>query len=462
MSDPIAALRDLLSEARVLDQPEDLEHYGRDWTRQFPPAPLAVALPETIEEVQAVVRWAAGHKIALVPSGGRTGLSGGAVAMHGEVVLSLERMNRILGFDPVDRVLHVQAGVVTEALQQAARGHGLYYPVDFGSRGSSQIGGNIATNAGGIKVVRYGMTRDWVASLKVVTGRGELLELNRDLVKNATGYDLRHLVIGSEGTLGVVVEAGMRLTDPPPELQVMLMAVPDMDALMRIFEDIRGRLTLTAFEFLTAAALRHVLAQGGQRPFESEAPFYVLAEFEAPDAAAEEAALAAFEHAAAAGWVVDGVISQSQGQAAQLWHLREGITESIASRTPYKNDISVRISRVAPFMADMQALFDREYPDFEVVWFGHIGDGNLHIGVLRPEDMAMQAFTEACGCVTELLCGVLEKHGGSISAEHGVGLLKKPYLGHVRSEQDIALMRQVKAAFDPHGILNPGKIFDPA
>ncbi|MDA3913782.1 FAD-binding oxidoreductase [Oleiagrimonas sp.] len=460
MSDPIAALRELLSESRVLEQADDLEHYGRDWTRQFPPAPRAVVLPETVEEVQALVRWACAHSIALVPSGGRTGLSGGAVAMHGEVVLCMERMHRILDFDPVDRVLHVEAGVVTEALQQAAREHGLYYPVDFGSRGSSQIGGNIATNAGGIKVLRYGMTRDWVASLKVVTGNGDLLELNRDLVKNATGYDLRHLMIGSEGTLGVVVEAGIRLTEPPPELRVMLLAVPDMDALMRVFGVLRARLALTAFEFFTEQAMGHVLAQGGQRPFEGEAPFYVLAEFEAPDERAQEAALAAFETAADEAWVVDGVISQSQAQARQLWHLREGITESIAPHTPYKNDISVRVSRVAPFMADMQSLFDREYPDFEVVWFGHIGDGNLHIGVLRPEDMAMDSFTEACGRVTGLLCDVLEKHGGSISAEHGVGLLKKPYLDRVRSPHEIALMRQVKAVFDPHGILNPGKVFD--
>lgn len=460
MSDLIASLRQLLSADRILTDPADLEHYGRDWTRQYPPAPLAVALPETVEEVQALVRWAIGAGVAIVPSGGRTGLSGGAVAMHGELVVSLERMHAVGAFDPVDRTLTVEAGVVTETVQQAARDHGLYYPVDFGSRGSSQIGGNVATNAGGIKVIRYGLTRDWVAGLKVVTGTGELLDCNRGLVKNATGYDLRHLFIGSEGTLGLVVEATLRLTDPPRSPQVMVMAVPDMDAVMAVFAACREQLSLTAFEFFTDRALAHVLANGGKRPYDSESPCHVLVEYEAPGESETEAALAVFEKAAGEGWAVDGVMAQSEAQAADLWHLREGITEAIAPRTPYKNDVSVRVSRVVPFMADMQALFEAEYPDFEVVWYGHIGDGNLHISVLRPASMDMPDFVHACGRVTGMLCEVLKRHGGSISAEHGVGLLKKPYLGSVRTSKEIALMRQVKRVFDPHGILNPGKLFD--
>jgi len=398
--------------------------------------------------------------VAIVPSGGRTGLSGGAVAMHGELVVSFERMHRILGFDPVDRTLTVEAGVVTEAVQQAAREHGLYYPVDFGSRGSSQIGGNVATNAGGIKVIRYGLTRDWVAGLKAVTGTGELLDSSRGLVKDATGYDLRHLLIGSEGTLGLVVEVTLRLTDPPRSPQVMLMAVPDMPAVMQVFTACRESLSLTAFEFFSGKALAHVLANGGKRPYETDAPCHVLVEYEAPGEADTEAALAVFEHAAGEGWAIDGVMAHSEAQAADLWRLREGITESLAPHTPYKNDVSVRVSRVVPFLDDMQGLFAREYPDFEVVWYGHIGDGNLHVSVLRPRDMEMADFVRECGRVTELLCQVLQRHGGSISAEHGVGLLKKPYLHTVRSAREIALMRQIKQVFDPRGILNPGKLFD--
>lgn len=457
-ADRIHELVSLLSAERVLAAATDLEHYGRDWTRWWQPAPLAVALPETIAEVQALVRWAIEREVAIVPSGGRTGLSGGAVAAHGELVVSLERMHRIGEFSALDRTLTVEAGVVTETVQQVAREHGLYYPVDFGSRGSSRIGGNIATNAGGIKVIRYGMTREWVAGLKVVDGRGELLDLNRGLVKNATGYDLRHLMIGSEGTLGLVVEATLRLTDPPRDPRVMLLAVPAFDAVMRLLELMRARLRLTAFEFFTDKALHHVLAAGAQRPFDEDAPCYALVEYE-PEGD-DSAAMDAFEQGMQHHWLSDGVMAQSEAQARALWHLREGITESIAQCMPYKNDVSVRVSKLPAFLADMDVLFTHEYPDFEVVWYGHVGDGNLHVSVLKPDAMDADAFEHACERVTGLLCDVLEKHGGSISAEHGVGLLKKPYLSRVRSAAEIELMRQMKRVFDPHGILNPGKLFD--
>ena len=298
------------------------------------------------------------------------------------------------------------------------------------------------------------MTRDWVAGLKVVTGTGELLDLNRGLVKNATGYDLRHLFIGSEGTLGIVVEVTLRLTDPPPEQQVMVLALPRMDALMRVFASLRSSLRLSAFEFFTDRAMTHVLVHGAQRPFGAEAPFYALAEFDAD----EPAALAAFELLSEAGLVLDGVIAQSIAQASSLWRLRESITESIARYSPYKNDISVRVSRVPEFLADMDKLFAREYPHFEVVWFGHIGDGNLHISILKPDGMDVGAFNAECGRVTTLLCEVLKAHEGSISAEHGIGLLKRPYLASSRSESEIALMRGIKQVFDPLGIMNPGKL----
>ncbi len=458
-SQHVRELTDLLSPERVLVDAGDLAHYGQDWTRWWRPAPLAIVLPESIAEVQALVRWAVERRVAIVPSGGRTGLSGGAVAAHGELVVSLERMHHLGEFNPLDRTLTVEAGVITGNLQRAAREHGLFYPVDFGSRDSSQIGGNIATNAGGIKVIRYGMTREWVAGLKVVDGRGELHDFNRGLVKNATGYDFRHLLIGSEGTLGLVVEATLRLTDPPRDPQVMLLAAPGLEPVVNLLELMRGRLHLTAFEFFTHKAMRHVLAAGAQRPFDTDAACYVLVEFEAGDDG--EAAMAAFSQAMDKGWISDGVMAQSETQARELWRLREGITESIARHLPYKNDVSVKVSSLPAFLADADALFAREYPDVEVVWFGHVGDGNLHISVLKPESMDKARFEHICGHVTELLCGVLEHHGGSISAEHGVGLLKKPYLSHVRPRAEIDLMRQVKRVFDPHGILNPGKLFDP-
>ncbi|PZO08626.1 MAG: FAD-binding oxidoreductase [Lysobacteraceae bacterium] len=461
MTDPrLTSLQTAVPGLLIKTDPADLEHYGRDWTRRWTPAPLAIALPGTVDQVQAVVRWAFEHGVAIVPSGGRTGLSGGAVAAKGELVLSLERMNRVLGYDPVDNHLTVQAGTPLQVVQEAAQAQGLVYPVDFGSRGSCSIGGNIATNAGGIRVIRHGNTREWIAGLKLVTGTGELLDLGRGLVKNSSGYDLRHLAIGSEGTLGIVVEATLRLTQPLPAAQTLLLALPSFEAVMQVFAAFRARLDLQAFEFLTDIGLRHVLAHGGINPFETVYPYYVVTEYDAADEAQQAAGLAAFEHCLEQGWVLDGVQAASEAQAAQLWRLREGITEALARYRPYKNDISVRISALPVFLAKARTLLDEAYPQFEVVWFGHIGDGNLHINVLQPDGVSDGEFMAQCAKVTAVLADLLQQVGGSISAEHGIGLVKKDYLESTRTAAEITLMRGIRAVMDPKGILNPGKIFD--
>ena len=460
MDDVISDLRRALPDLRLLTEPQDLEHYGRDWTRRWTPAPCAIALPASVDEVVGIVRWARGHCVALVPSGGRTGLSGGAVAASGELVVGLERMNKVLAFDPVDRLLTVQAGMPLQLVQEAARSHGLQYPVDFAARGSCSIGGNIATNAGGIRVLRYGNTREWIAGLTVVTGAGDVLHLNNGLVKNSSGYDLRQLMIGAEGTLGIVVEAMLKLTAPPPQTQVMLLALPDFDAVLRAFAALRDGLRLEAFEFFTSVALKHVLAHGGQAPFAETYPFYAVVEYAHENEADEVAALSLFEQGLEKGWLLDGVIAGSQAQAEQLWRLREGITESLASYTPYKNDVALRISALPAFLSEAERLITDAYPQFEVVWFGHIGDGNLHINVLKPADLSQPDFVRDCERVTKLLADVLARHHGSISAEHGIGLVKKPYLIGTRSVEEVAVMQGIKRVLDPDGILNPGKIFD--
>lgn len=456
----IEGIRTFIEPIHVRTDAASALKYGRDWTRLHTPNPVAVVLPGTLDQVQRLVRYANEHQLALVPSGGRTGLSGAAVACQGEVVVSMERMNRILAFDPTDRSVTCEAGVITETLQQFAADQGLYYPVDFASRGSSQIGGNIATNAGGIKVVRYGLTRDRVSALKVVTGQGEVLELNRGLIKNASGYDLRHLFIGSEGTLGIIVEATLKLTRPPCEPVVMVLGVPDLGSIMSLYHSFRNRLELNAFEFFSERALGHVLAKGLHRPFQTEAPYYVLVEFDNPDGLHTDTALTLFEQGAEQGWLVDGVISQSHTQAQELWRLREDISESIAAHQPYKNDIALRIAKVPAFLAEADTLLRREYPDFEVLWYGHIGDGNLHINILKPTHLETAAFAKQCGTVSEHLFALLQQYGGSISAEHGVGLLKKPYLHYSRDATEIAYLRAIKQVFDPNRIMNPGKIFD--
>jgi FAD/FMN-containing dehydrogenase len=457
----LAALSEIVGEDWVKTDPADLQTYGTDWTRQFPVAPSVIVMPKTVAEVQAVVKLANEIPFKLVPSGGRTGLSGGAVATDGEVVLVLDRMNQILDFNAADRQVTCEAGVVTEQLQQFAERQGLFYPVDFASSGSSQLGGNVATNAGGIKVIRYGMTRSWVTGMKVVTGRGDLLDLNRGLTKNATGYDFRHLFIGSEGTLGIVVELTMALSAPPQDPAVLILGVEDMTQTMPVLEAFQNRLSLTAFEFFSEQALQHVIAEKNlARPFETASNFYALIEFEQRSEEDLEAAMALFEHCLEQGWIVDGTISQSLTQAESLWRLREDISETIAQFTPYKNDIAVRVSAVPQFLKDVDSLVREQYPEFEIIWFGHIGDGNVHLNILKPENLEAQLFFEQCGSVSNQVFSLVQQYGGSVSAEHGVGLLKKPYLNYSRDSQEIEYMRLIKQAFDPNGVLNPGKVFD--
>jgi len=453
------ALDERLSPRQVRRDADSLANWGRDWTRSFTVAPSAVVFPESVDDVVELVRLANADGLALVPSGGRTGLSGGAVAGNGEVVVSFDRMNRILDYDAADRLVTCEPGVVTQTLQDFAREQGLFYPVDFASAGSSQIGGNIATNAGGIKVIRYGLTRDWIAGLKVVTGTGEVLDLNRGLVKNATGYDLRHLFIGSEGTLGFVVEADVMLAAAPAPQLVMVLGVGRFRDLLAVLDHYQKTLTLSAFEFFSELALQKVTAHRElPRPLEDAAPFYALIEF---DESTAEAAMAAFEHCVNEGWVSDGVLSQSEAQAASLWQLREGISESIAGYTPYKNDLSVRISRMPEFLDDVDALVQENYPDFEVCWYGHIGDGNLHLNILKPGDMSQRDFFERCHHISPRIFAEVAARQGSISAEHGVGLLKRDFLSYSRSPAEIAAMRGIKGVLDPNGIMNPGKLFDP-
>ncbi len=456
----IDELKTLVEAGKVLTDADSLNAYGKDWTKHFAPAPSAIVFPKTIEQVQAIVRWANRHQVALVPSGGRTGLSAAAVAANGEVVVSFDYMNQILDLNLTDRTAVCQPGVVTEQLQNRAEESGLYYPVDFASAGSSQIGGNISTNAGGIKVIRYGMTRNWVAGLKVVTGKGDLLELNKDLVKNATGYDLRQLFIGAEGTLGFVVEATMRLERAPNNLTAMVLGTPDFDSIMPVLHAFQGKLDLTAFEFFSDKALAKILGRGDvPAPFETDCPFYVLLEFEASNEDVANDALATFEHCVEQGWVLDGVMSQSEQQLQNLWKLREYISETISHWTPYKNDISVTVSKVPAFLKDIDAIVAQNYPDFEVVWYGHIGDGNLHLNILKPDDLSKDEFFAKCATVNKWVFETVEKYNGSISAEHGVGMTKCDYLTYSRSPVEIDYMKAVKAVFDPNGIMNPGKIF---
>ncbi len=435
--------------------------YGRDWTRVHAPSAKAVAFPESTADVQRIVQWAMANRMWLVPSGGRTGLAGGAVASRGELVVSMDRMNQILELNAYDRFVRCQAGVVTEALQNHVRDAGFYFPVDFASRGSSHIGGNIATNAGGVNVVRYGMIREWVLSLEVVTGAGQILKLNRDLIKNNAGLDLRHLFVGSEGILGFITEASLRITNPPKEPQVLLLGIMDLSQSIEVLKRFQSALSVTAFEFFTDKALQYVLRAAPElaAPFKNSTSFYLLIEFEKDSDAAVDRALDEFEKLQGAGIVSEGALSQNETQFKSFWSYRERISESLSSYRPFKADISVRVSKVPEFIRQAEEELERISSTLEVVWFGHIGDGNLHINLLpQGTGQSAEEFKKECDRSSEPLFNLLASFEGSVSAEHGIGLLKKSLLPLSRSIEEIEIMRKLKEVFDPEGIMNPGKV----
>ena len=461
--DIIQELSAVLAPEQVAVDPASLETYGQDWNRFTPPAPTAIVFPRDTADVVAIVECARRCQFTLVPSGGRTGLSGGACATNGEVVVSMDKMNAISPVNLMDRTVTAGAGAITQNIQQAARDADLFYPVDFASSGSSQIGGNIATNAGGINVIRYGMTREWVAGLTVVTGKGEVLELNKGLMKNNTGLDFRHLFIGSEGILGFITEATLKLTAPPKDPTVLVLGLSDMSAIMAVLDRIQSTTPLLAYEFFSELAVSKVVDHAGvARAFETRTPFYALVEFERENDMTDAHVFDAVEQCMDEGWVIDAVMSQSVAQARALWRLREDISETISKWTPYKNDISSTVSKVPELLAAVDDVVHKNYPDWEVVWYGHIGDGNLHLNILKPENLQIEEFKERCNEVSTDIFDAIKTLGGSVSAEHGVGTLKAPYLDYSKSDSEIDAMRAIKAIFDPDGILNPGKVFSVA
>jgi FAD/FMN-containing dehydrogenase len=447
----------------VSREPGDLAEYGKDWTKVTPPAPSAITFPRTTDEVARILALCSAHGVGVVPSGGRTGLAGGALAANGEVVVSLSKMRRMDDVDLLGSTVRVQAGAVTEAVHRHVAPHGLTWPVDFASKGSSQVGGNIATNAGGVKVIRYGLTRNWVLGLQVVLASGEVLELNGALEKNNTGLDLRQLFIGSEGTLGIITEATLKLTRLPHALRVFLFGVRDLPAVLALFREARrAPFTISAYEFFTDKCLARLVRHRALRaPLAQPSSHYVLLELEEPAHAADDAfeswTTSLFER----GLIEDGTMAQHGAQAAELWALREGISESLsATGLPHKNDVSLPVAALEAFCAELDRVFVARYPGWEICVFGHIGDGNLHINVMKPDAMDKASFLAKTKEADRDLFALVKAHAGSISAEHGIGLLKKPYLSYSRAPAEIALMKAIKKTMDPKGILNPGKVLD--
>ena len=456
----VQRLRAALGDDAVAIDADSRASWGRDRTFLRPAAPCAIAWPRDTAGVQAVVRTCAALGVAIVPSGGRTGLAGGAIAGEGELVLSLARMDAISDVDAVGRTVKVQAGATNLAVQQACAPHGLQWPIDLASKGSATIGGNIATNAGGVRVIRFGHTRAWVLGLEVVTAAGEVISVGGALEKDNTGLDLRQLFIGSEGTLGIVTAATLKLAPLPGPAEVALLAIDALPVALTLLTAARQLpATVGAFEVLSDVCLDAVLGHRGvAAPFGphsagADAPWLVLIEVEPKGALDMPGWLA--ECLALPG-VRDAIWAVDARQRRSLWAYREDISESLAPRRPHKNDLAVPVAALPAFVDELLAWVGSRH-GWEIALFGHVGDGNLHVNALTPRhgpplDRAALAAADA-----EIFAMVV-RHGGSISAEHGIGLLKADHLQRQRGAAELAMMRAVKTALDPAGMFNPGKV----
>ena len=447
----------VVGEQNVRRAARDLQHWGVDWTKEFAPSPLVVVLPATRQELQEVVSYCYSQGLPYVPSGGRTGLVGGAVAPQGEVVISLARMNKVWEVSRTGMFAVVEAGVTTQQLQEAAAKAGVMFAINLAARGSSQIGGNIATNAGGTQFIRYGGMREQVLGLEVVLPDGRFLQLGSSLRKDNTGYDLKQLFIGSEGTLGTITSATLKLVSCPAKLTTMCFAVNAFDNVLRILEMCNlSAAILHTFEYFSYSAYRMVLqTHKGMKPlFKQKSKGMLLIELDGEQAVVEHFVTKIFKRQLA----VDGVVAQSETERQMLWSYRELITESLSTFALLKKgDVSISPPFIGTFLSTMrQRLRADAASDIETAVFGHIADGNLHINFASNNPQA-QARITAMDYKMHQLVGEMR---GSISAEHGIGLRKKGYLPLSRSPLEIEMMRLIKRGIDPRSTCNPGKIFD--
>jgi FAD/FMN-containing dehydrogenase len=464
----ISDLTRLLGPQGLLTAPEDLEPYVVDWRGVYRGKTAAVARPGNTREVAEVMKLCAQAGTPVVPQGGNTGMCGASVpdAGGGEIVLSLARMNRILDVDPLNNTLTAEAGCVLAAIQQAAADAGRLFPLSLGAEGSCQIGGNLSTNAGGVNVLRYGNTRDLVLGVEVVLPDGRIWNGLRGLRKDNTGYDLKHLFIGAEGTLGIITAVTLKLFPRPAANATAFMAVRDPEAALQLLALMRRHCNdrITAFELISRHSLelvwKHV--SNTRDPIAEPHPWYVLTEL--ADAGNEQALRAdletALEEALQQSLVDDAVIAENRSQAQALWHMRESIPEG-ARQEPvmvYRHDIAVAVGRIPEFIREAQAALEARFPGVRLICFGHLGDGNLHYNAYLPERLRSDAAARDAHDVTETVYDIVQRYGGSFSAEHGIGLSKVAELARYKDPVELDLMRTLKRALDPRGLMNPGKV----
>lgn len=463
----IRQLSDVVGAQAVLTAPEDITPYAVDWRKRYHGKPVAVVKPASTDEVAAVVGLCAANRTAIVPQGGNTGMVGGATPDETgtQLILNLSRMNRIRAIDLVNNTMTVEAGCVLASLQQASRDSQRLFPLSLASEGSCEIGGNLSTNAGGTGVLRYGNTRELTLGLEVVLASGEIWNGLRGLRKDNTGYDLKHLFIGAEGTLGVITAAVLKLFPLPTGRATAVVALETPRAALSLLSLLQARCgeRVTGFElfsdFCISLVAKHFPAY--KSPFKTAFPQYVLVELSDTRSAHEAQALLeeVLGDAMEQGMAKDVAIAVNETQAARFWALRENISEAQAAEgRNIKHDVSVPISNIADFIDTANAGLAKVMPGVRMVTFGHLGDGNLHYNVSPPIGMSPEAFMNMADVLNETVHDIVVQMGGSISAEHGLGKLKRDEITRYKSKLELDLMRKVKAALDPLGIMNPGKV----
>ena len=461
-------IEQVVGQAGLVRDPELVHRYLTDWRNAYQGRAALVVRPATTEEVAEVVRICHDAQVALVPQGGNTGLCGGSIpdASGNQVVLSLTRMRRIREIDLANETITVEAGVILQQLQDAASQAGRLFPLSLGAEGSCTVGGNLATNAGGTAVLRYGNMRELTLGLEVVLPDGRVWNGLRGLRKDNTGYDLKHLFIGSEGSLGIITAAVLKLFPATHSTATAWVALPSLQAAVDLIGHVRSLCAdrLTGFEMMSRQSLEFVLdhVAGCSDPLETKHPWYALIELRdtVPDAPLTLLLENGLAHAFECGWVIDAVLASSQAQAAALWALREGISEAQNHEGPsLKHDISVPVSRIPEFIERTDKALQQDFPGVRIVSYGHMGDGNLHYNISKPvgdEDASFKAREHA---IMQVIYRMTSAFNGSISAEHGLGQAKPHAAAQFKDPLEIELMRAIKRTLDPAGLMNPGKVF---
>ncbi len=460
-------LRAVVGGDAVITADAERAPYENDWRDQWHGRAAAVVKPGSTDEVARVVKFLAERRIAIVPQGGNTSMCGGSVpdASGSQVVVNLSRMNRIRAVDALNNTMTVEAGCVLANIQAAAAGEDRLFPLSLGAEGSCEIGGNLSTNAGGTGVLRYGNTRELVMGLEVVLADGTIWNGLRALRKDNTGYDLKHLFVGAEGTLGIITAAVLKLFPRPRSQATAIVAVKDPAAALKLLAFLRERVgeRVTGFELISRICLDFVFAHipGSRDPLPARHDWYVLVELS--DSTAGSALDSLFEEAlgeaAEAGIVADAAIAASHAQRAAFWKLRESISEAQKIEgVSIKHDVSVPVSRVPELIERAGAELSRTFPDIRIVAFGHLGDGNIHYNCSAQARGDAKRFFAQAPDVNHVVYEVVAALGGSISAEHGLGVLKVEEIRHYKSALELDMMRAIKRTLDPHGLMNPGKV----